>query len=75
MLVAGHVSLGFVNVGSSIYHSMQTKVTKRFNASLISVAYTVSKGIGDSEAGVGWLGKAARPAVFRTTTIAGSTGR
>jgi hypothetical protein len=58
------VSLGFVNVGSSIYHSMQTKVTKRFSGSLISVAYTVSKGIGDSEAVVGWLEQSGTPGGF-----------
>src|SRR5262249_10445675 len=49
----------------SIYHSMQTKVTKRFSDSLISVAYTVSKGIGDSEAVVGWLEQSGTPGGFQ----------
>ena len=46
----GNVSLGATNVGNSIYHSLQAKVTKRFSTSLITMAYTLSKGIGDSEA-------------------------
>ena len=37
------------NVGSSSYHSMQLKITKRLGASLIAAAYTLSKCIGDSE--------------------------
>jgi hypothetical protein len=42
--------------GSSNYHSMQLKVTKRFSASLLGVAYTISKGIGDVESWSGaWL--------------------
>jgi hypothetical protein len=50
------VSLGATDVGNSIYHSMQMKLTKRFrSSSLISVSYTVSKGIGDTEAVVSWL--------------------
>jgi hypothetical protein len=49
------VSLGYTNVGNSIYHSMQTKLTKRFSSSLLSVAYTFSKGIGDTEAATGYL--------------------
>src|SRR5262249_5041230 len=53
--------LGMVNAGSSIYHSMQMKVTKRFSDSLIAAAYTVSKGIGDSEAVVGWLEPSGTP--------------
>jgi hypothetical protein len=58
------VGLGAVNVGSSIYHSMQLKVTKRFTGSLIAVSYTVSKGIGDSEAVVGWLEQSGTPNSF-----------
>ena len=57
--------LGMVNAGSSIYHSMQMKVTKRFSDSLIAVAYTVSKGIGDSEAVVGWLEPSGTPGNFQ----------
>jgi hypothetical protein len=58
------MGLGAVNVGSSIYHSMQLKLTKRFSASLIAVSYTVSKGIGDSEAVVGWLEQSGTPNSF-----------
>ncbi|HYM09108.1 MAG TPA: carboxypeptidase regulatory-like domain-containing protein, partial [Bryobacterales bacterium] len=58
------VSLGSTNVGSSIYHSMQMKVTKRFSDSLVAVSYTVSKGIGDSEAVVGWLEQSGTPSGF-----------
>jgi hypothetical protein len=47
------VSIGSTNVGNSIYHSMQVKATERFSDSKIAVSYTVSKGIGDSEAVVG----------------------
>jgi hypothetical protein len=57
--------LGMVNAGSSIYHSMQLKVTKRFSDSLIVVAYTASKGIGDSEAVVGWLEPSGTPSTFQ----------
>lgn len=59
------VSLSSVNVGSSIYHSMQLKATKRFSDSLIAVSYTVSKGIGDSEAVVGWLEPSGTPGSFQ----------
>ncbi len=58
------VGLGDPNVGSSIYHSMQLKATKRFSASLIAVAYTVSKGIGDTEAVVGWLEQSGTPNAY-----------
>jgi hypothetical protein len=58
------VGLGSVNVGSSIYHSMQFKLTKRFTGSLIAVSYTVSKGIGDTEAVVGWLEQSGTPNSF-----------
>jgi hypothetical protein len=34
---------------------MQTKLTKRFTSSLVSLAYTFSKGIGDSESATGYL--------------------
>jgi len=51
----GNVALGATNVGNSIYHSMQVKLTKRFSSSLIAVAYTLSKGIGDTEAVTGYL--------------------
>src|SRR5262249_47192570 len=59
------VGLASVNVGSSLYHSMQMKVTKRFSDSLIAVAYTVSKGIGDTEAVVGWLEPSGTPGSFQ----------
>src|SRR5262249_3490323 len=58
------MAIGSANVGDSIYHSMQLKVTKRFNESLVSVAYTLSKGIGDSEAVVGWLEQSGTPNSF-----------
>ena len=57
--------LGAVNVGVSTYHSMQMKITKRFADSLIAVAYTNSKGIGDSEAVVGWLEPSGTPSSFQ----------
>jgi hypothetical protein len=55
------VSLGYTNVGNSIYHSMQTKLTKRFTSSLVSLAYTFSKGIGDSESATGYLEQSGVP--------------
>jgi len=59
------LSLGTANVGNSIYHSMQLRATKRFSDSLISLAYTVSKGIGDTEAVVGWLEQSGTPNAFQ----------
>ena len=47
--------LGYTSLGNSIYHSLQAKLTKRFQASLISLAYTLSKGIGNAEAATGYL--------------------
>src|SRR5262249_19147109 len=58
------VGLGSVNVGSSVYHSMQLKLTKRLPGGLIAVSYTVSKGIGDTEAVVGWLEQSGTPNSF-----------
>jgi hypothetical protein len=49
------VTLGYTSLGNSIYHSMQVKLTKRFSTSLISLAYTLSKGIGNAEAATGYL--------------------
>jgi hypothetical protein len=59
------LAIGSANSGNSIYHSMQLKVTKRFSDSLIAVAYTVSKGIGDTEAVVGWLEQSGTPNSFQ----------
>ena len=59
------VSFNTINVGSSIYHSMQLKATKRFGRSTIALAYTLSKGIGDSEAVVGWLEPSGTPGSFQ----------
>jgi hypothetical protein len=59
------LSIGSANTGNSIYHSMQLKVTKRFSDSLVAVAYTVSKGIGDTEAVVGWLEQSGTPNSFQ----------
>lgn len=58
------VGLTAINVGSSIYHSMQMKVTRRFSRSLIAAAYTLSKGIGDTEAVVDWLEASGTPSSF-----------
>jgi hypothetical protein len=58
------LAIGSANNGNSIYHSMQLKVNKRFSDSLIAVSYTVSKGIGDSEAVVGWLEQSGTPNSF-----------
>jgi hypothetical protein len=49
------ITLGYTNRGSAIYHSLQTKVTKRFESSLFSLAYTFSKGIGNAESPTGYL--------------------
>jgi len=61
------VTLTAIDVGSSIYHSMQLKATKRFSRSLIALAYTLSKGIGDSEAVVNWLEPAGTPGSFQNS--------
>ena len=37
-------------VGHSSYHSMQLQFKQRFGAALVTIAYTVSKAIGDTEA-------------------------
>ncbi len=50
------VSNPLAPVGSSTYHSLQLKVNQRFSsAGLISVAYTLSKSITDTESFTGWL--------------------
>jgi hypothetical protein len=59
------LAIGSANTGNSIYHSMQLKVNKRFADSLIAVSYTVSKGIGDTEAVVGWLEQSGTPNSFQ----------
>jgi hypothetical protein len=41
-------------IGSSTYHSMQLKVTKRFSHSLVSAIYVISKSLGDSEERAAW---------------------
>jgi hypothetical protein len=41
-------------LGSSTYHSMQLKVTKRFSHSLLSAIYVISKSLGDSEERAAW---------------------
>jgi hypothetical protein len=61
------VTFTAINVGSSIYHSMQLKATKRFSRSLIMLAYTLSKGIGDSEAVVNWLEPVGTPGSFQNS--------
>jgi len=42
-------------IGHSIYHSMQSQLTKRFSTSMVGVAYTISKGIGNTESRSDWL--------------------
>src|SRR5262249_222490 len=59
------VGLSAGNAGSSIYPSMQMKVTRRFSDSLMPLGYTVTKGIGDSEAVVGWLEPSGTPGSFQ----------
>lgn len=61
------VTLTAIDVGSSIYHSMQLKATKRFSRSLLALAYTLSKGIGDTEAVVNWLEPAGTPGSFQNS--------
>jgi len=47
------VTLGPQNIGSSIYHSLQAKATKRlFSSSLLGVAYTFSKFIDDTDGSI-----------------------
>jgi hypothetical protein len=45
----GSISSPGASAGSSTYHSMQLKVTKRFSSSVLAAAYTISKAIGNSE--------------------------
>jgi hypothetical protein len=52
-------------IGHSIYHSFQTQFKKRFSTSLIGVAYTVSKGIGNTESRSDWLEGGAQNASMR----------
>jgi hypothetical protein len=51
-----NVSTPLAPVGNSTYHSMQLRAARRFASSgLISVAYTLSKSITDTESFTGWL--------------------
>jgi hypothetical protein len=51
-----NVSMPIAPVGSSTYHALQLKVNQRFgSAGLMSVAYTLSKSITDTESFTGWL--------------------
>jgi hypothetical protein len=52
-------------IGHSIYHSFQTQFNKRFSRSLIGVAYTISKGIGNTESRSDWLEGGAQNASMR----------
>src|SRR5262249_49240617 len=52
-------------VGHSIYHSFQLQFNKRFSTSLIGVAYTISKGIGNTESRSDWLEGGAQNASMR----------
>jgi len=52
-------------IGHSIYHSFQMQFNKRFSASLIGVAYTASKGIGNTESRSDWLEGGAQNASMR----------
>ncbi|HZT30444.1 MAG TPA: hypothetical protein VFA33_11200 [Bryobacteraceae bacterium] len=42
-------------LGHSNYHSFQLQFTKRFSASVLGAAYTISKAIGDTESRSDWL--------------------
>ena len=51
-----NVTMPIAPVGSSTYHSMQVKVNQRFaSAGVVSVAYTLSKSLTDTESFTGWL--------------------
>jgi hypothetical protein len=52
-------------IGHSIYHSFQMQFNKRFSTSLIGVAYTISKGIGNTESRSDWLEGGAQNASMR----------
>ncbi|MBM3740252.1 MAG: TonB-dependent receptor [Acidobacteria bacterium] len=52
-------------IGHSIYHSFQMQFNKRFSTSLIGVAYTASKGIGNTESRSDWLEGGAQNASMR----------
>ncbi|MBL8216645.1 MAG: TonB-dependent receptor [Bryobacterales bacterium] len=52
-------------IGHSVYHSFQTQFNKRFSTSLIGVAYTISKGIGNTESRSDWLEGGAQNASMR----------
>ena len=52
-------------IGHSNYHSFQLQFNKRFSTSLIGVAYTVSKGIGNTESRSDWLEGGAQGASMR----------
>lgn len=52
-------------IGHSVYHSFQMQFNKRFSTSLIGVAYTVSKGIGNTESRSDWLEGGAQNASMR----------
>ena len=56
------LELGWVYAGSSIYHSMQMKVEKRFKGgSSILVAYTISKTLADTDTTTDWLDPGGSP--------------
>jgi hypothetical protein len=42
-------------IGHSSYHSVQMNFRKRFSSSLVTAAYTISKGIGNTESRSDWL--------------------
>jgi hypothetical protein len=42
-------------IGHSTYHSAQISFRKRFSSSLVSLGYTISKGIGNTESRSDWL--------------------
>ncbi len=52
-------------IGHSNYHSFQLQFNKRFSTSLIGVAYTASKGIGNTESRSDWLEGGAQNASMR----------
>ena len=52
-------------IGHSVYHSFQFQFNRRFSTSLIGVAYTLSKGIGNTESRSDWLEGSAQVASMR----------
>ncbi len=51
-----NVTASWAPVGNSTYHSLQTKISKRFGGGgLVTTVYTLSKTLSDTESKTGWL--------------------